>query len=78
MFLMLPPTTDPFYQADKGRYRLRDSDETVVDPDFRATWTVVHPDAYPEVATSERTATQARNAMLPVTAAIVARSENVS
>ncbi len=36
----LPPSLDGFFIGVPGEYRLRDSDEIVVDPDFVTTWAV--------------------------------------
>ena len=41
----LPPATDVFQAAPKGKYRLRFTGEVVVDPDFTAQWTLTQPDA---------------------------------
>ena len=41
----LPPSTDAFQVAPKGKYRLRSTGEVVVDPDFLAQWTSTQPDA---------------------------------
>jgi hypothetical protein len=37
----LPPQLEP---AEPGEYRLRSTGETVVDPDFLATWTITPPE----------------------------------
>jgi hypothetical protein len=39
---VLPPTTSVFERASPGHYRLKSTEETVIDPDYLATWT-----AYP-------------------------------
>lgn len=44
----LPPAPEAFSPAPPGEYRLRSTGETVVDPDFLATWTVDHGDGYVE------------------------------
>lgn len=36
----LPPDTRPFERAAPGEYRLRSTEEIVVNPDFTATWTI--------------------------------------
>jgi hypothetical protein len=41
----LPPSTEVFQAAPKGKYRLRSTGEDVVDPDFTAQWTLTQPDA---------------------------------
>ncbi|WP_135459362.1 hypothetical protein [Mycobacterium sp. DL99] len=40
----LPPAPEAFSPAPPGEYRLRSTGETVVDPDFLATWTVDYGD----------------------------------
>jgi len=40
----LPPQTDTFVAAQAGEYRLRLTGETVVNPDFLATWIVDPPE----------------------------------
>ncbi|MBQ1499111.1 MAG: hypothetical protein IIZ38_12420 [Sphingomonas sp.] len=39
----LPPDLDAFAPADPGIYRLRETGEKVIDPDFTAAWTVSRP-----------------------------------
>jgi hypothetical protein len=39
----LPPDLDAFAPADPGIYRLRETGEEVIDPDFTAAWTVSRP-----------------------------------
>ncbi|MFZ4766874.1 MAG: hypothetical protein ACOYMN_18130 [Roseimicrobium sp.] len=39
----LPPDPSAFTRAHPGRYRLRATDEVVVDPDFTSLWTVRAP-----------------------------------
>lgn len=41
--ITLPPDLRPFQQAPPGEYRLRSTGETVVDPDFTASWTINRP-----------------------------------
>jgi hypothetical protein len=41
----LPPATDIFEPATPGTYTLKSTGETVVDPDFTATWLVNQTDA---------------------------------
>jgi hypothetical protein len=38
----LPPDLASFQEAEEGEYRLRETGEVVVDPDFVASWTI-HP-----------------------------------
>lgn len=39
----LPPDLRAFFPAQPGSYRLRQTGETVVDPDFTATWEMTPP-----------------------------------
>ena len=41
----LPPSTESFKPAPKGEYRLRNTGEVVVDPDFTTEWRNVQRDA---------------------------------
>jgi hypothetical protein len=40
----LPPQVSNFYPAQAGVYRLKETDEEVVDPDFLSTWTIQAPE----------------------------------
>ena len=42
---VLPPATGAFTPAPPGTYRLRATDEVVVDPDYTSVWTLTQPDA---------------------------------
>lgn len=42
---VLPPATGAFSRAPPGTYRLRETDEVVVDPDYTSVWTLTQPDA---------------------------------
>jgi len=39
----LPPDLRAFRKAEPGEYRLKSSDEVVVDPDYLASWTITRP-----------------------------------
>ena len=39
----LPPVTRSFAPAPPGEYRLRSTDEVIVDPDFTSSWTITRP-----------------------------------
>ena len=39
----LPPSTDAFFEADPGEYRIKSSGEIVSGPDVTAIWTVTKP-----------------------------------
>jgi hypothetical protein len=39
----LPPTTAAFRPASPGEYRLRQTGEVVIDPDYTSVWTVTSP-----------------------------------
>jgi len=41
----LPPSTESFTPAAKGEYRLRNTGEVVIDPDFTTEWRKVQRDA---------------------------------
>jgi hypothetical protein len=41
----LPPATHVYTAARKGEYRLQDTGEIVIDPDFTTQWIVTQPDA---------------------------------
>ena len=41
----LPPTTEGYFAASKGEYRLKSTGEVVTNPDYTVQWTVVQPDA---------------------------------
>lgn len=43
-FYTLPPDPRAFQPAAPGEYRLRESGETIVDPDLLATWTLYAPE----------------------------------
>jgi hypothetical protein len=45
----LPPEPNALARGHPGTYRLRETGETVVDPDFVTTWTVHPPDARDQV-----------------------------
>jgi len=38
----LPPDTNSLREAAPGEYRLRGTGQTIVDPDYTATWTITH------------------------------------
>jgi hypothetical protein len=40
-----PPATHVFQPAPEGEYRLRSTGETVLNPDYTATWVLTKPDA---------------------------------
>lgn len=39
----IPPSLDAFQPAPRGEYRLKSTQEIVVDPDYTSTWTVNEP-----------------------------------
>jgi hypothetical protein len=39
----LPPALDAFFPAPSGSYRLRDTGEVVIDPDYTTTWEFTSP-----------------------------------
>jgi len=41
----LPPDVSNFEEAQPGVYRLKETDEEIVDPDFLSTWTIQAADA---------------------------------
>jgi hypothetical protein len=46
----LPPHVSNFYPAKPGVYRLKETDEEVVDPDFLSTWTIQAPETIEDPA----------------------------
>lgn len=40
---ILPPDLRGFFPARRGSYRLRQSGETVIDPDYTTTWNMTPP-----------------------------------
>ena len=46
----LPPQVSNFYPAQSGVYRLRETDEEVLDPDFLSTWTIQAPETVEDLA----------------------------
>jgi hypothetical protein len=42
-FEWLPPQTNVFSKAKRGEYRLKGSEEVVVDPDYTTMWTYTQP-----------------------------------
>ncbi len=40
--MVLPANTKAFFKADPGRYRLKESNERVQNPDYTSLWTILH------------------------------------
>jgi len=40
--MTLPANTGAFFKADPGRYRLKDTNERVQNPDYTSLWTIIH------------------------------------